>query len=121
MHIPIVTPRDVAALCAALAHSRRGMIAVQTAILLVVLLGFVSFAVDIGSMLWQRRAMQSAADSGAWGAWGLDQRWDGEVPTRSLIRPAWGLRRPGDPPPGSALPAAFPSWPPFSYARVAVP
>ena len=66
--MPIVTSRDVAALCAALAGSRRGMIAVQTAILLVVLLGFVSFAVDIGSMLWQRRAMQSAADSAAWGA-----------------------------------------------------
>jgi hypothetical protein len=68
MRVSLVTSRDVAALCAALAGSRRGIIAVQTAILLVVLLGFVSFAVDIGSMLLQRRAMQSAADSAAWGA-----------------------------------------------------
>jgi hypothetical protein len=56
------------AVCRALARCRQGLIAVQTAILLVVLLGFVSIGTDIGAMLWQRRAMQSAADSAALGA-----------------------------------------------------
>ena len=60
-------PVAAAGLWPALCRCRRGMIAVPTAILLVALLGFASLAVDIGSMLWQRRAMQSAADSAALG------------------------------------------------------
>lgn len=61
-------PVGAAALWRALCRCRRGLIAVQTAILLVVLLGFVSLAVDIGAMQSQRRAMQSAADSASLGA-----------------------------------------------------
>lgn len=63
-----LTPKAGFSFCLALPRCRRGVIAVQTAILLVVLLGFVSIGTDIGAMLWQRRAMQSAANSAAFGA-----------------------------------------------------
>jgi hypothetical protein len=63
-----VRPAAAMAVRRTLCRCCRGVIAVPTAIVLVALLGFVSLAVDIGSMLWQRRAMQSAADSAALGA-----------------------------------------------------
>ncbi|MFK7766944.1 MAG: VWA domain-containing protein [Mariniblastus sp.] len=44
---------------------RSGAVAVYTAIMLVILLGMVAFAVEIGTMLNARATMQSAADSAA--------------------------------------------------------
>jgi Flp pilus assembly protein TadG len=45
--------------------SRRGVIAVFTAVMLIVLLGMIAFAVDVGYMNLARTQLQSAADSAA--------------------------------------------------------
>lgn len=46
-------------------RDRRGSIAVQTALLLVILVGFAAFGVEITNLMLQQRRMQAAADAAA--------------------------------------------------------
>src|ERR1700749_4210839 len=50
------------------AHSRRGVIAVFTAFLMIMMLAMVAFAVDVGYMMTQQAQLQVAADSAAMAA-----------------------------------------------------
>src|SRR5579875_2447551 len=46
-------------------HDESGQVIVLTVLLMAVLLGFVAFAVDVGMLLYSKRQLQTAADSGA--------------------------------------------------------
>ncbi len=59
--------------------SRRGVIAVLSAVLLVVLLGMVAFAVDVGYLSLARTQLQTAADSAALAAASLTNHTDEDL------------------------------------------
>lgn len=69
-------------------HRRRGVVAVQVAVILTVILGFAALTVDVGAMYNTKADLQRTVDSAALAAAAMLAEYDGDAPPADLARAA---------------------------------